>query len=208
MTVFSSSNERDNLFTSVRSCHTNPCWRGERFVWTFIQMNALTAIRTNLTNLYHLQRRLRRKSTLRCPSNRVHLVKRYKKSLAVLENFLEYYFGSMLRYFILIFCRLEVWKQEHLTPTPATLQNPMAPKRLNQWWRIRKERYFTPPLVQRVHLSKASSASMSISKRGSRTTHIKTLISHSKQCLMLCITIISNISCLSNSTGKDTSISQ
>lgn len=76
-TVFSSSNERDNLFTSVRSCHTNPCWKGERFVWTFIQMNALTAILTNLTNLYHLQRRLMGKSTLWCPSNQVHPVKRY-----------------------------------------------------------------------------------------------------------------------------------
>lgn len=212
MTVFSSSNERDNLFTSVRSCHTNPCWKGERFVWTFIQMNALTAILTNLTNLYHLQRRLRRKSTLWCPSNQVHPVKRYiiclkgEKEFSSLENFVEYYFGCMRRYFILIFCRLEVWKQEHLTPTPVTLQNPMAPKRLNQWWRIRKERYFTPPLVQRVHLSKASSASMSISKLGSRTTHIKTPISHSKQCLMLCIIIV--IINIPNSTGKDTSSSQ
>jgi len=73
----SSSNERANLFTSVRSCHTNPCWKGERFVWTFIQMNALTAILSNLTNLYHLQRRLMGKSTLWCPSNQVHPVKRY-----------------------------------------------------------------------------------------------------------------------------------
>lgn len=77
MTVFSLSNERDNLFTSVRSRHTNPCWKVEHFVWTFIQMNTLTAILTNLTNPYHLQRRLRRKSTLRCPLSQVHPVKRY-----------------------------------------------------------------------------------------------------------------------------------
>lgn len=164
-TVFSTSNERDNLFTSVRSCHTNPCWKGERFVWTFIQMNALTAILTNLTNLYHLQRRLMGKNTLWCPSNQVHPVKRY-----IILPKRRFYFGSMLRYYILIFYRMEAWKLEHLTPTPATLQNPMAPKRLNHRWQIRKERYFTPPLVQRVHLSRASSASMSKSKLGSRTT--------------------------------------
>ncbi len=81
MTVFSFSNERDNLFTSVRSWHTNPCLKGERFVWTFIQLNALTAILTNLTNLYLLQRRQRRKSTLRCPSNQVHPIKRYVKEI-------------------------------------------------------------------------------------------------------------------------------
>lgn len=81
--VVSFSNERGHLFTSVRFWHTNPGWKGDHFVWTFIRASALMATHTNLTNLYHLQRSLRRRSILRCLLKQVHQVKRHVLYLKV-----------------------------------------------------------------------------------------------------------------------------